>query len=376
MTSYIQQSFSAGDILTATEMNQIEDNIIYHSHGIGKEANEHFGDIYISSATLQASLNSNLIFAINSNADYGQSLNKTMIGINIEESATGSNYVFVGNEIKHISGNDNVIIGTNIKTNSGVGQGVLIGTNIGGNLNKFNTGAVYIGANNVSSGGGGIYNIGIGYFALQTIFSNYNIGIGHRAAFQTTSGGGNVALGKDSLYSNVTGYNNTALGYASLFTSVKSYYNCTGVGYYAEVTGSDQVQLGNSSTTTYVYGTVQNRSDRRDKADIKVSSLGLEFVKRLRPVDYKWNFREDYKKNDKPGSKKRKRYHHGLIAQDVKEVCDKLKIDFGGLQHHKKNGGKDVWSLGYDELIAPMINAIKELTDRVETLEKLLSERK
>jgi hypothetical protein len=69
------------------------------------------------------------------------------------------------------------------------------------------------------------------------------------------------------------------------------------------------------------------------------------------------------------GSKKRSRYHHGLIAQEVKTVLDQQGIDFGGYQDHTINGGDDVRSIGYAELIAPMIKAIQELKARIEELE-------
>jgi hypothetical protein len=69
------------------------------------------------------------------------------------------------------------------------------------------------------------------------------------------------------------------------------------------------------------------------------------------------------------GSKKRSRYHHGLIAQEVKAVLDAQGIDFGGYQDHKVKDGQDVLTIGYDELIAPLIKAIQELTSRVQELE-------
>ena len=142
-------------------------------------------------------------------------------------------------------------------------------------------------------------------------------------------------------------------------------------------TGSNQVQLGNSATTTFAFGAVQDRSDARDKADIRDTQLGLNFITALRPVDYKWDMREDYRTDRNQtllelthdGTHKRSRYHHGLIAQEVKAVVEAQGIDFGGYQDHKIKGGDDVLSLGYGELIAPMIKAIQELTARLEAAE-------
>jgi hypothetical protein len=148
------------------------------------------------------------------------------------------------------------------------------------------------------------------------------------------------------------------------------------------ISGNNQVQLGDSATTTYIYNILQTRSDARDKADIKDTSLGLEFIEKLRPVDFRWDFREDYKEDiidenhnltttilEKDGSKKRNRFHHGLIAQEVKQVMTELNIDFGGYQDHSYKGGADRLTIGYEELIAPLIKAIQELSKKVKDLE-------
>ena len=56
-------------------------------------------------------------------------------------------------------------------------------------------------------------------------------------------------------------------------------------------------------------------------------------------------------------------------SQEVKSVIDNSGIDFGGFQDHKLSGGDDVLSLGYEELIAPLIKAVQELTARIDILE-------
>jgi hypothetical protein len=137
--------------------------------------------------------------------------------------------------------------------------------------------------------------------------------------------------------------------------------------------------------------------------------LSVEFIKLLRPVDYKFDYRETYLKpqpirnnNDTDenyntkieewannndinnivhdGTFKRNRYHHGFIAQEVKTLCDNLGIDFGGYQDHLLDGGKDIKSIGYDEFIAPMIktmqvilNTIDELTNKNVNLQNKLN---
>lgn len=232
--------------------------------------------------------------------------------------------------------------------------------------------------------------LGIDALASNTTGQS-NTAIGYWALISNTTGSTNTAIGSTALNSQTTATGNTAIGYAAI-TNSANYSNIVGVGAQTEVTGSNQVQLGKSSTTTYAYGAVQNRSDVRDKADIRDTQLGLEFISSLRPVDFKWDMREDYRPDPLPGnateeeraaylesaklanithdgSKKRNRYHHGLIAQEVKAVLDAQGIDFGGYQDHSIKGGDDVLSIGYEELIAPLIKAVQELAARVATLE-------
>ncbi|MGI9252615.1 MAG: tail fiber domain-containing protein [Thermomicrobiales bacterium] len=166
--------------------------------------------------------------------------------------------------------------------------------------------------------------------------------------------------------------------------------NVTALGAFSDVTGDNQVQLGDSRTQVYAYGSAINfRSDARDKADIRDTELGLEFIAALRPVDFRWDYREDYlparpESSDpaaltayrqevermraarasgadiRDGSRKRTRFHHGFVAQEVRDVLKERSIDFGGYQDHAVLGGDDVLSLGYDEFIAPLVRAVQE----------------
>lgn len=253
--------------------------------------------------------------------------------------------------------------------------------------------ATDISVNGVTVGkGNGPYGARLGIDALTSNTTGAsNTAIGYWALVSNTTGSTNTAIGSTALNSQTTATGNTAIGYAAI-TNSANYSNIVGLGAQTEVTGNNQVQLGKSNTTTYAYGAVQNRSDVRDKADIRDTQLGLEFISSLRPVDFKWDMREDYRPDPLPGnateeeraahlesaklanithdgSKKRNRYHHGLIAQEVKAVLDAQGIDFGGYQDHKIAGGDDVLSIGYDELIAPLIKAVQELAARVAALE-------
>ncbi|TNJ66947.1 hypothetical protein FE784_07020 [Paenibacillus hemerocallicola] len=237
----------------------------------------------------------------------------------------------------------------------------------------------------------GSYNVAIGYMAGFNIGSVGNVAIGSMSGPHIGGGGpysytGSTSVGHEAKaygsYSVALGAQAQVGSYNPATNVTTAYSNSAAIGYQAAVSGSNQVQLGNSGTTTYVYGTVQNRSDERDKADIRDTALGIEFILGLRPVDGRWDLRDDYRVTDangntteypKDGSKKRSRYHHWFIAQEVKALCDKLGFDFGGYQDHRIGGGEDVQTLGYDEFIPPVVRSIQQCWERLERLEERLA---
>lgn len=238
---------------------------------------------------------------------------------------------------------------------------------------------------------GGYENTCVGSTAGYGVTSGYqNTLLGYGAGDVVTSGNSNVFIGRWAGIDITTGSNNTGVGTVAMASAFVNASNSSALGYNANITGSDQVQLGNSSTTTYAYGAVQDRSDIRDKTEVRDTQLGLNFIMALRPRDFKWDMREDYR-TERPdrknyqsdadyeaalsawkeanklanithdGTHVRTRYHHGLIAQEVKATIDAMGIDFGGYQDHTIKGGDDVKSIGYNELVGPLIKAIQEL---------------
>ena len=301
--------------------------------------------------------------------------------------------------------------GGNVSSNSFVGY--LSGYNIGGSGNSALGHASMQGS---GPGNTAASNTAIGFQALLTVSSgSQNVAVGNAAGDAITSGtwntcvgafgGSNVSTGNANTFIGYlsgngvsTGTTNTAIGDSAYLSG--NYSNSACLGYDAQVTGSNQVQLGNSSTTTYAYGAVQNRSDARDKASIRDTQLGLDFILALRPRDFKWDIREDYRtKAPAPpspadystddaynqamatwrveqtaweeanklanithdGTHIRTRYHQGLIAQEVKQAMDAMGVDFGGYQDHSIKDGDAVLSIGYEEMIAPLIKASQEL---------------
>ena len=97
-------------------------------------------------------------------------------------------------------------------------------------------------------------------------------------------------------------------------------------------------------------------SDKRKKRSIKdlVLEKAKSFIMRLKPRQFKFN--KDISQSD--------RYHHGFIAQEVKEVMDE---DWGVYVEDKK---RDFIGLRYDELIADMVAVIQDQEKRIQKLEK------
>lgn len=232
---------------------------------------------------------------------------------------------------------------------------------------KFN---VALGNDALNNNENGSYNTAIGYKSISQSSIDYTTAVG---AQSVVKGNHSIAIGYKStvndkldknetkedvygstaigVYTQVTAKNSTVLGY-----SAKSEYeNSTAIGAESKTTTENQIRLGKSGTSVYL-DDIQLTSDKRDKTDIKESSLGLDFILGLNPVEYKWDRRDAYKDNKSDGSKKDKRVHHGFIAQDFQD----LDFDFGGFQDHKLNGGEDQLSLNYLEFIAPLTKAIQE----------------
>lgn len=230
--------------------------------------------------------------------------------------------------------------------------------------------------------GGGFRNVAVGNYALYNITANpvelrispetskENVAVGYRSSENNQNGSGNVAIGAESLQYSASGSYNIAIGHGALkyFDNGINFNanNAIAIGASATVSASSQIKLGNTLHTTVTYGAIENTADERDKADIVNTALGLDFIKALRPVDFKWNYREDYETFTSPGSnKKRSKVHHGLIAQEVKQAADSLGKAFGGYNDLSVSGNVDMKMLGYQEFIPPIIKSIQQVDTRL-----------
>ena len=129
------------------------------------------------------------------------------------------------------------------------------------------------------------------------------------------------------------------------------------------------------STVYAVNGTI-NTSDARQKTNVESSSLGLQFINKLKPVSYKWISGQgtlDDNGNQvsvRPG----RRIFYGFLAQEVKNTLDELAVpDFAGWTLDDINNPDSAQGLRYTEFIAPMVKSIQELSATVQTQQTAIS---
>jgi thiamine phosphate synthase YjbQ (UPF0047 family) len=108
-------------------------------------------------------------------------------------------------------------------------------------------------------------------------------------------------------------------------------------------------------------------SDKRFKENVKEIDNALEKVKKLRGVYFNWNkfYRETLKVDETEDTE------IGLIAQEVKKVIPEVVTTFEREVDDKK---EKYYSVEYARISALLINAIKELAEKVENLEKKYGE--
>jgi hypothetical protein len=194
-----------------------------------------------------------------------------------------------------------------------------------------------------------------------------------------TSGGDN--------YLYVGNYNDNGWGYVESINNGNGLYFNTNEGHFHLDNGSllpyddNEIDIGSTGrrfgVIHAVTGTI-NTSDKRHKDNIKASSLGLEFLNKLNPVQYKFKDYEKFKRakpeaeeefTDEVIKHTHKRTHYGLIAQEVEKVLTDSGMtteDFAPLTYDEE---ADLYGMRYSEYVGILIKAVQELSDKVTTLE-------
>ena len=220
----------------------------------------------------------------------------------------------------------------------------------------------------------GDFNTASGRAALQAnVDGSNNSGFGYQALRNNASGTGNTAHGRASLFANLTGDNNTALGF-NAFNTGTNFSNSTAVGFSSVITGSNQVRIGNNAVTSIGgFAGWTNVSDGRFKKEVRENVPGLRFIKRLTPVTYKLDMNamatflnipmENRNLTDEQS--KGNSLQTGFIAQDVERVARSLDFEFSGIDAPKNSS--DHYGLRYAEFVVPLVKAVQEQQDIIET---------
>ena len=233
---------------------------------------------------------------------------------------------------------------------------VAVGTNAGLSITSgdYNT---IIGLNAGDSITSGSENVAIGHSALDDLTTSlHNTAIGFQALRDTTNQS-NVAVGYNAGYNNTTGVYNTYVGVEARADAV-SYTNAMALGYGALVDAGNHVRIGDTNVTQ-IGGQVawSNLSDARNKENVTDSTLGLDFILRLRAVKFNM-IGGDGELLD------------GFLAQDVEAVCNDLGVTFSGLRKPVNPGSR--YALQYGTFVVPLVNAVKELKAENDSLKSRL----
>ena len=85
--------------------------------------------------------------------------------------------------------------------------------------------------------------------------------------------------------------------------------------------------------------------------------LGLDFINKLKPAEFR--YKEDTHASDG------KKIHFGFMAQDIAKILD----DSSKYAILKKDN-KNYYLVDHGEIIAPLVKAVQELSERIENLER------
>jgi len=350
----------------------------------------------------------------------------------LEANTTGASNVAVGFQAldANTTASNNTAVGVNSlganttgAQNTAVGQGAgqtnttgVSNSALGREALKANT----TGDNNTATGQRALFNnttadnnTAVGHSALNanTTGAN-NTAVGALAGDATDDGAGNTAIGYAALSANcgdgntgvglsagtaITGADNTCLG-ANAGLAITSGGNNLVLGHDAarsgspggnQTSGSNRVFIGDENIAdAFIQVDWTVASDQRDKTDFTALDLGLDFVKALAPVTYKWDKRSKYGDKTADGYDLASQSPDGTHKEDWLDIgfkaqeVEALEIAAGYNKSSKTNlvsshtdDGKQI-GLQYSKFVPILVKAIQEqnaliesLTARITTLE-------
>ena len=292
--------------------------------------------------------------------------------------ATSANYkVSIGYKAGFLSygGSNNILIGSLVGASNYFGSNsIMIGQNAG-YFTQYRS--VGIGAGALRTG----TNSNIVSVGNQSICNTGNkqcmVGVGYRAGFTNTAVS-TVFVGD---FAGGSAGGNCSVAVGSCAGRFGTNTNTTQIGFYAYDGNynTNRFVIGKyGHTAAYIYVAWSNPSDERDKTNIEnlPNNLGLNFIRKLRPVSFKFDFRKEYmfkcgfEFGDKDGTLKKSEINYGFLAQQIEQSAKELNVKFDGVSYDEYNDGYTLKTL---ELLSPIVKAIQELNNDLDLIEQQLS---
>jgi trimeric autotransporter adhesin len=370
------------------------------------------------------------------------------------EIAIGNNALFSYSRGGDNNPGDNVAIGNfsmlfnnGGKQNTGVGMATLLvaddssNTAVGWSASRLSLGFqnVAVGAESLFGDGqfgdNGAANTAVGYAAHSSNFNGVlNVSLGRFALLNGTSGDLNTAVGAHSLIRDTSGSGNIGIGFRagdrilsgngnvcigdSATTSTGILNNTIAIGTGTIVDQNNRALIGNTSTTS-IGGPVNWSviSDGRYKKDVAENVKGLDFIMKLRPVTYAYDYNKmnglsdvaptftkrsssgmlvtspklaklQYKKGGADLGKLDGRVRAkagfpdanpnegvrftGFIAQEVEAAANSVGFEFSGVD--KPTNDKAKYALRYAEFVVPLVKAVQEQQTVIEAQNRKIEE--
>jgi hypothetical protein len=312
---------------------------------------------------------------VNLGEDSGQAIttgirNVSLGNLSLKTTTTETDNVAVGHQALELNvGGANTAVGswalkaaTNCSQNDAFGAYSLLQITSG----NFNCGLGGNAGGNLLSGTRNTF-VGTGAGSQFTSTGEGNVVVGNSTGYAYTGGSGdnNTFVGKDSGWAFSGGNDNVILGkFTVSFAGQITGNNNIQIGtdsVKASLTASNSITLGNSSHNVLrcAVTSITSLSDARDKKEVADLRVGLDFVKGLRPVEFVWDDRSEHGKHDVAD--------FGFIAQDLKAAQE--DVDMADVLKLVYEANPEKLEASYGKLIPVLVQAIKDLAAKVETLE-------
>lgn len=276
--------------------------------------------------------------------------NNTATGFQaLQNNTTGFANTATGNRAlsSNVIGTWNVAIGSRALELNTTGKSNTVVGEYGMPINTAGQYNVSLGTNSLWNNTVGEWNTAVGTLSLPyNTTGNFNVGVGSLAGSGSISGEKNIFIGHNTSTSYISGSNQIVIGAD------------------AQSKGPNTITLGNSSITGLYCNvqTITSLSDQRDKSEIRELTLGIDFIKELKPVTYTWTRRDGTFEGVKD---------IGFIAQELDETEQKFNSEDITRLVDKKDPEK--YYADYLRTYPILVKAVQELAQQVENLQNELN---